>query len=107
MPTGRQLEFSIQTSYGSGKMTARDPKTGEKFSGEYSAFYKGQESIHGNVGGVGVSLNKRPTGANASGILVGESGTVIRIYFEIKPGIRPTGHGKGEDQAGNEYDVYF
>ena len=78
-PSGRTLQFQIQTSYGNGRMTAADPVTGEKFSGEYSGFYKGQESIVGNVGGLGVSLFKPPTGANAFGILVGDKGTTIRL----------------------------
>ncbi len=106
-PSGRTLQFQIQTSYGNGRMTAADPVTGEKFSGEYSGFYKGQEAVMGSVGGLGVSLVKPPTGANAFGILVGDKGTTIRLYFEIKPGPRPTGHGMGRDQAGKEYEVFF
>ena len=106
-PSGRTLPFQIQTSYGNGRMTAADPVTGEKFSGEYSGFYKGQDAVMGSVGGLGVSLVKPPTGANAFGILVGDKGTTIRLYFEIKPGLRPTGHGTGRDQAGKEYEVFF
>ena len=105
--SGRTLPFSIQTSYGNGKMEALDPATGEKFTGEYAAFYKGEESVHGHVGEAEVSLYKPPTGANAHGILVGDKGTTIRLYFEIKPGLRPTGYGTGTDQNGNRYEVFF
>ena len=105
--TGSISEFQIQTSRGNGKMTAFDPKTGERFIGEYSAFFKGQGALFGNVGGSNVSLYSPPTGANASGILVGDKGRTIRLYFEIKPGLRPTGVGTGVDQQGNQYEVYF
>ena len=106
-PAGRVLQFSIQTSYGNGKMEAYDPGTGERFTGEYSGFYRGQDAVYGTVGGEGVALVKPPTGANAFGILVGDKATTIRLYFEIKPGLRPTGYGIGADQNGNRYEVFF
>lgn len=107
LPTGRTLQFSIQTSYGNGTMEAFDPQTGERFKGEYSGFYKGQDTVYGTIGGSSVTLVKPPTGANAQGILVGDKGTTIRLCFEIKPGLRPTGYGVGVDQHGNQYEVYF
>ena len=107
LPAGRTLQFHIVTSRGNGKMDAFDPKTGEKFEGEYSAFFKGQGGVVGNVGGQNVLLVKPPTGANANGILIGDKGTTITLYFEIKPGLRPTGYGSGADKNGNPYEVYF
>ncbi|MFX0203737.1 MAG: DUF4094 domain-containing protein [Candidatus Hodarchaeota archaeon] len=107
LPAGRTLQFSIQTSYGNGIMEAFDPQTSEKYKGEYSGFYKGQDAVYGNIGGANVSLVKPPTGANAQGILVGDKGTTIHVYFEIKPGLRPTGYGRGVDQEGNQYEIYF
>jgi len=107
IPTGRSLPFSIQTSYGNGVMEAFDPQTGERFTGEYSAFYKGQDAVYGSVGSSGVALVKPPTGANAFAILVGDKGTTIRLYFEIKPGLRPAGYGIGADQNGNRYEAFF
>lgn len=107
VPSGRTLQFSIQKSFGNGRMEATDTQSGEKFSGEYSGFYEGQSAVYGHVGNANVSLYKPPTGANASGILIGDKGTTIRLYFEIKPGIRPTGHGTGVDQSGSEYEAYF
>lgn len=105
--TGRTIQFQIQTSYGNGKMSAADPQTGEVFEGEYSGTTTGQAAVFGNIGNESVTLIQPPTGANARGILVGDKGTTIRIYFEIKPGLRPTGHGVGQDQDGNEYEVFF
>jgi hypothetical protein len=105
--TGATLDFSIQTSRGHGIMTAFNPKNGEAFKGEYSGFYKGQNAVFGNIGSATVTLIQPPTGANANGILVGDKGTTIRVFFEIKPGLRPTGYGLGQDQAGNKYDFYF
>ncbi len=107
IPTGNTLQFQIQTSYGNGRMEAYDAKTGERFTGEYSGFYKGQSSAYGSVGGAGVALIQPPTGVNAFGILVGDKGRTIRLYFEIEPGIRPTGYGIGSDQNGNRYEVFF
>jgi len=105
--TGNTLSFAIEKSYGHGTMTAFNPKNNEAFKGEYSGFYKGQNTIYGNIGGDNVTLIQPPTGANANGILVGDKGTTIRVFFEIKPGLRPTGYGIGQDQAGNKYDFYF
>lgn len=105
--TGEVLDFSIETSHGHGSMLASNPKTGEKFTGEYSGFYKGHGAVFGNIGGTGVALFQPPTGANAFGTLVGNHGTTIRVYFEIKPGLRPTGYGLGQDQDGRQYDFYF
>ncbi len=86
--TGHALEFSIQKSNGHGAMEARDPATGETFSGEYSGFYTGQGAEYGHVGNADVALMSPRTGAHASGILVGDKGTTIRLTFEIKPGRR-------------------
>lgn len=88
-------------------MDAFDQQTEEKFTGEYSGFYKGQSVNFGMIGGHGALLIQPPTGANAYGILVGDKGTTINLYFEIKPGLRPTGYGTGADQNGNRYEVYF
>lgn len=107
VPAGRALQFAIEKSYGHGRMEALDPQSGEKFSGEYSGFYTGQDAVYGHVGDTSVSLVKPPTGANASGILVGDKGTTIRLYFEIKPGLMPSGHGTGSDQNGAAYEAFF
>lgn len=100
--SSRILQFNIETSRGNGKMDAVDSATGENFKGEYSGFYKGQDAVFGTI-----TLIRPPTGANAYGILVGDKGTTIRLYFEIKPGLRPTGYGVGSDQDGQKYEAFF
>ena len=107
LPAGKTLQFHIVTSRGNGKMDAFDPQTNEKFAGEYSGFYEGESSTFGSVGGKAVFLVQPPTGANANGILIGDKGTTINLYFKIEPGLRPTGYGTGADQNGNRYEVYF
>jgi hypothetical protein len=107
VPAGHTLQFAIQRSYGHGKMEATDPQSGEKFSGEYSGFYTGQDAVTGHVGDVNIALYKPPTGANAYGILAGDKGTTIRLYFVIAPGLVPSGHGTGVDQHGTSYEAFF
>ncbi|SEL25799.1 hypothetical protein SAMN05216387_107103 [Nitrosovibrio tenuis] len=106
-PNGQILKFEIETSYGQGKMTAFNDQTGEKFTGEYSAMHRGQGMTFGNVGRSNVTLFQPPTGANGQGVLVGDQGTMIRVYLEIRPGLRPTGHGSGVDQNGGRYELFF
>lgn len=106
-PGGQLLQFSIETSYGQGKMAAYNPKTDERFTGEYSAMHRGQGMMFGNVGRSNVTLFQPPTGANGRGVLVGDKGTMISLYLEIKPGLRPTGHGTGTDEEGKRYEVFF
>lgn len=103
---GTQLEFVIYTSTGNGKMTAKHPKTGEVFEGEYSGNVDNNVTV-GNVGGKTFVAVTPPSTANAGGILRGNKGTVIQIWLEIKPGYTPTGHGDGVDQQGNKYQIHF
>jgi hypothetical protein len=105
--TGKTLQFSIEKSHGSGRMEALDSVSGEKFSGEYYGFHTGQGAVYGHVGAADVALVTPPTGANAYGILVGDKGTTIRLYFQINTGWRPTGHATGADQNGNAYEAFF
>jgi len=106
-PSGQILQFEIETSYGQGKMTAFNDQTGEKFTGEYSAIRRGGGMMLGNAGNSNVTLLQPPLSANGQGVLVGDKGTMIRLYLEIKPGLRPTGHGTGTDEEGRRYEVFF
>lgn len=106
-PNGQVLQFSIEKSRGQGKMTAYNPQTDERFTGEYSAMYVGGSSTVGMVGGKNVVLHQGPTGANGKGVLVGDKGTMIRLFLEIESGNRPTGHGTGTDQEGKRYEIFF
>ena len=110
---GEIYPFEIQTSYGTGKMTAFNPSNGEKFIGQYTAVKHGGGWSRGTIYNaqmrcVGtVSTFSPPPDATARGYLKGDGGTVIQIYLEINPGIRPTGCGEGIDNKGNKYQVQF
>lgn len=106
-PSGQLLQFAIETSYGQGKMTASNAQTGEEFTGEYSAIRRGGGMTLGNAGHSNVTLFHVPTSANGQGVLIGNKGTMISLYLEIKPGLRPTGHGTGADQNNVRYEVFF
>jgi len=91
LDTGAQWPFGIQTSYGTGKLTATDPQSGEVFSGQYTGVY------HGGGRSFGTAFNAQllttttvqtftpPSNATARGILRGNRGTVIQIYLDIRP----------------------
>ena len=110
---GAQFEFEIQTSYGTGIMTAFNPANGEKFSGQYTGIYKGggtEQGVYTNSWGFttgSVTTKSAPTGAVAKGVLVGDKGTVINVNMDIQPGARPTGFGEGVDNKGARYQIQF
>jgi hypothetical protein len=107
------MEFAIQTSYGSGTMTAFNPATGERFSGQYTGIYKGggtSQGVYTDSWGFAtgsVTTQQAPTGAVAKGVLIGDKGTVINVSMDIQPGDRPTGFGEGTDNNGVKYQVQF
>ncbi|WP_404422974.1 hypothetical protein [Nibricoccus sp. IMCC34717] len=105
--TGEQMEFVIHTSFGNGKMTASDPRTGETFEGEYSGIIDRSGVVTGTVNNKPVLLHTGNGHANARGILRGSKGTVIQVVLDIKPGARPRGNGEGVDQRGNRYQIHF
>jgi len=122
------MEFQIERSYGTGGMYAQNPKTGENFSGQYTGTYKdggsATTSSSGNYSGTVLNTQGKiyqhsgqisststtyipPSDATARGVLIGDRGTVIELYMEIRPGIIPKGHGEGIDKKGNRYQVQF
>jgi hypothetical protein len=117
------LEFQIEKSRGTGIMTATNPATGEKFTGQYTGTYKGGGTTHtqvdtfdptkrmtnDNMPGQGYTATSHtaPTEATARGVLMGDKGTVIELSFEIQPGFKPHGHGEGQDNKGKRYQVQF
>lgn len=107
------LEFQIEKSRGTGKMTATNPKTGEKFEGQYTGIMHGQRSTfttgYNYQTGQTASATSisPPTYATARGVLMGDKGTVIELFMEIQPGIKPRGHGDGTDNKGGRYQVQF
>lgn len=126
---GVVMDFQIEKSHGTGGMYAQNNKTGEKFTGQYTGTYKGggmettigsgsyrgsstsytTGSMYQHSGNVSSSSTKfmPPSDATARGVLMGDNGTVIELYMEIRPGIVPKGHGEGIDNKGNRYQVQF
>ena len=116
------LEFEIETSTGTGAMRATHPKTGEKFTGQYTGVTRGsapivvmQQPPAGNThfergmqqGAAQAAAQGRPTYATARGILIGDKGTTIQLLMEIQPSLRPKGSGEGTDNKGERYQVQF
>ncbi|MBK9496933.1 MAG: hypothetical protein IPO08_20980 [Xanthomonadales bacterium] len=110
---GAALPFAIQTSYGTGSMEATDPATGEVFTGQYTGITQGGGSSFGTIYNAQmmqtstVQTFSRPTHATARGTLRGNMGTVVQVALDIKPGLRPSGHGEGMDNKGRHYQVRF
>jgi hypothetical protein len=120
---GTTLQFEIERSHGKGKLTALNPKTGEKFEGTYTAVMHGEEATftqvstfdpakavnRGNMPNQGYTATSHKAGdyAAARGILIGDKGTTIELRMEIEPGIKPRGHGEGRDNSGRRYQVQF
>jgi hypothetical protein len=117
------LQFEIERSHGKGKLTAYNPKTGEKFEGTYTAVLHGQETTftqvstfdptkavnRGNMPGQGYTATsvEAPDYATGRGVLIGDKGTTIELRMEIQPGLKPRGHGEGRDNSGRRYQVQF
>ena len=108
---GKILPMQIQLSYGSGKMTAVDPVTGETFDGTYTAIQEtkaSQVSQPGLFGDNEVGSSVTVTNmSQASAILVGSKGTVLNIKMQIQAGRPPIGFGEATDNAGKKYNVQF
>lgn len=108
---GTLLPMQIQLSYGSGKMTATNPTTGESFEGNYTAIQDtkavqyskptlfGDQETHQSF--------ERSTTSPTSAVLVGNKGTVMNIKMQIQAGNPPIGFGEAEDNKGEKYNVQF
>lgn len=114
---GTEFEFAIERSSGIGIMTARNMRTGEEFTGNYTAMVvdggvstETYTNSWGFSGGT-VTRNTPATKAVGKGILKGNAGTVISISMDIKPSyninIYPSGFGEGTDNHGVKYQVQF
>ncbi|BEQ13921.1 hypothetical protein [Desulfoferula mesophila] len=114
---GTEFAFAIQRSSGTGIMTARNLKTGETFTGKYTAMLVDGSVSTGayqNAWGFNagtVTTSKAATKAVGKGILRGDQGTVISISLNIKPSwdyrVNPSGFGEGTDNKGVKYQVQF
>ena len=107
---GSILPMQIQTSYGTGEMTAINPKTGENFKGTYTAVSSSAfSSTNGMMGKMPYNDSTVTTSNKASSkaVLIGDKGTVLNIYMDIQAGWRPIGFGDAEDNKGKKYSVQF
>jgi hypothetical protein len=84
------MPMQIEVSYGQGKMTAQNPKSGERVAGTYSGVREGNT-----------------TQANAIATLIGDQGTVLDCVMRIQAGLSPHGMGTAKDNRGREYRIQF
>jgi len=114
---GTEFVFAIERSSGIGIMTARNLKTGETFTGKYTAMLVDggvSTGAYQNAWGFNagtVTTRKAATRGVGKGILRGDKGTVISISLDIKPSwdyrVNPSGFGEGTDNKGVKYQVQF
>jgi hypothetical protein len=111
---GTLIPLQLELSTGQGRVSGINPKTGEAYSGNYTAIEDTKytqytrETLLGSVNtqqAVEVSSS-----VPATAILVGDKGTVINLTMRIKPGnssIAPIGYGEGTDNKGVKYNFQF
>ena len=106
---GTIFPMQIELSYGTGKMMATDPVTGETFQGTYTAIQDQHVIQHQSTSLFGDDDTAVDTSgiAQGSAVLVGNKGTVVNLKLQIKPGPRPTGFGEAEDNHGKKYNIQF
>jgi hypothetical protein len=108
---GKILPMQIELSYGTGRMTAVNPETGEAFDGTYTAINetKSSEVSRPTFFGDQETASETTTSdiAQGSAVLVGNKGTVLSIKMQIKAGSPPIGFGEATDNAGKKYHVQF
>jgi hypothetical protein len=101
----------VEITYGSGKMTATNPVTGEVFEGRYTAIQENKVIRHvdNSFWGNGDTSQAVETSdiAHGSAVLVGNKGTVMNIKLEVKAGHPPIAYGVAEDNNGKKYNVQF
>lgn len=115
---GTEFQLSIERSSGQGRMTAVNLRTGEQFTGTYSAIITEGGAVEQSTaenfwGKVGPTVTKTTAATKAAGrgILRGDKGTVINLTLDIKPSysraVNPSGFGEGEDNNGLKYQIQF
>jgi hypothetical protein len=101
----------VEITYGSGRMTATNPVTGEVFDGRYTAIQENKviQHVDNSFWGNGDTSQAVETSdiAHGSAVLVGNKGTVLNIKMEVKAGHPPIAYGDAEDNAGKKYNVQF
>jgi hypothetical protein len=112
--SGKVLDFEIEKSSGTGRVTARDNITGEQFAGEYVGI---RETISASSSGVATAGTRMATGfgsssvssnmANATAFLTGDKGSSLNCQMTIQAGFSPHGIGDCSDKNGAKYHVQF
>lgn len=118
------LEFTIVQENGTKKMTAKNPDTGENFSGECTSIVTGYRPsgaayvpparpatnafARGVEQGAQIVANTPVASqASARAILIGDKGTTIQLTMDVSTGPHPHGHGEGTDNKGVRYQIQF
>ena len=108
---GLVIPMQAEFSTGRGKMTATNPKTGEIFTGDYTAISEAKTTHYTKSDFWGTSDEGEATEESemvpGSATLIGDKGTVLNIKMKIKPGNPPIGYGDGEDNKGKKYSIQF
>jgi hypothetical protein len=106
------MEIELTTmSAPSGKMTATDLKSNEKFNGTYTCIVETKVTQDSKPTFWGSQETKTSHEVSdvvpGVAVLVGDKGTVINIKMKIKAGRPPIGFGEGEDNRGKKYTIQF
>jgi hypothetical protein len=111
---GTLLPMQLELSTGSGRITAFNPVTNEKFSGNYTAVSEDKYIQYSKPSFWGsentVQAVEMSSSVPATAIIVGDQGTVINIRIRIRPGnahVLPIGYGDAEDNKGVKYNFQF
>lgn len=108
---GKVYPMQIQLSYGSGKVVATDPVSGEILDGSYTAIQTTRTVQTSRPTWLGdqqtATAVEQSNTAEGTAILVGNQGTVVSLKLHIRAGNPPIGYGEGEDNKGKKYSVQF
>lgn len=108
---GVVLPMQIEVTYGSGKITATDPRNGEVFSGTYTAILETQVQQHTQQTFLGPEVTGQTVQtsgiATGTAVLVGNKGHVMNVTMKIQPGNPPRGFGEAIDNRGQKYNLQF
>lgn len=111
---GKTLPMEIELtplSSPSGKMTAVDPVTQERFAGTYTCMVETKtvnDAVPNFWGAQQVKTSVQMSNVvPGMAVLVGDKGTVLNIRMSIQAGRPPVGFGSAEDNKNNKYTLQF
>ena len=112
---GRTLPMQIEltpVSHPVGKVSAVDPKSGERFEGSYTCIV-GSKVVSHSVSDDFWGQQQRAQSVEVSNVapctsvLVGTKGTVLNMKMLVRAGHPPVGTGEAEDNKGKKYTILF